>query len=214
MLQSHQSLLVFEKFRTSPTVPISSPLSLSFLPSFSLFPLYNSDINFNWFQCSGKWSTQPLSLSLSSLPCSCPVIFPQTHLSHSLQGHTLDPGTAMTNNFTFSESEFQAYCSPTHTSSCTVHSHWNPVSENFWCHQDVQATDLSSTFVFTVYQAHTWVSFHEFFIVITPGRWTQFPFLSIYLPEKALMKFNVLLIPVHLNQSLLKLMAIFFKWGP
>lgn len=131
----------------------------------------------------------------------------------SLWGHTPELPLPIT-----SSSEFQAYCFPTLTSSLTAHSHWNSL-KNVWCHQDLQAIDLTTTFLFTVDQAHTWFTSHESFITITSGRWTQFPFVFLFtftcLKNTSWRSF---FLPTshyypHVWTNLLKFMAIFFKWG-
>lgn len=89
----------------------------------------------------------------------------------------------------------------------------------FWCHQDLQAIDLTTTFLFTVDQAHTWFSLHASFVIITPGRWTQFPlvFLFAFTCLKNTSWRSFFLPTSHYYPyvwtNLLKSMAISFKWG-
>ena len=174
-------------------------------------------MNFSWFQYLGKWAPQPPCLSDSLLSCSYPVTIPQTRLSHSLQGHPLElpspiPSLSQNQNFRVTGPQPpQPHFSPLSLVPCLQKYLMPPGPPSYW----------PKPHLFTVHPAHTWFNFHESFIIITPRRWTQYSFLSLFsgtclgmnwfsLDE---IQFSAYFAPLpwRLNQSLLKFKAIVFK---
>lgn len=107
MVQSYQSLL-FENFRTYPTVSISSV----FLPQ---PPILTSILVYFNIQAN-----DPCNLwAFHSVPCLVYFLklISTIHSRAKLR-------TAITNNFTFAKSKFQVYCSLILTFSLLAYSHW------------------------------------------------------------------------------------------